>query len=392
MKPSPELIAYFNRVSGYGLLTAGIGGVICVFGYFNLHQQFLAAYQVAFLYWLGMSLGCLALAMIHGMTGGAWGRMVRRIVESGYETLPLMALLFLPIWLGAASIYEWADPEIVQQHEVLQRKAGYLNVAGLQWRSIVYFAIWIISGQALNRYSPNQEHEADSPRSRSLQKVSGLGFMLYGFTFSLAAVDWFMSLEPEWYSTMYALIHIAGQGALALSFALIAAVALRDFKPWSQIVTPVRLNDYGNLMLASVMFWAYCSFFQYLVIWSGNLPEENSWYVHRSQGGWQYLAISLMLLHFAVPFLLLLPRRVKRDAQYLCRIALLLLAMHYVDLYWIVAPGFQRTDDSYHGFTFHWIDPVALVTIGGLWLSVFVWRLSVRIRLPLFDPRFEEVK
>ena len=151
-----------------------------------------------------------------------------------------------------------------------------------------------------------------------------------------------MSLEPEWYSTMYGLIHMAGQAVSGLSLALVVVVALREFEPWSQIVTPGRLNDLGSLLLASVMFWAYVSFFQYLVIWSGNLPEENVWYVHRSQGGWQYLALGLMALHFAVPFLLLLSRRNKRQATSLCRIAALLLVMRYVDLYWMIVPGFQR--------------------------------------------------
>jgi hypothetical protein len=199
-----------------------------------------------------------------------------------------------------------------------------------------------------------------------------------------------MSLEPQWYSTMYGLIHIAGHAVSGLSFAMITIVALKGFEPWWSIVTRARLNDLGNLLLASVMFWAYCSFFQFLVIWSGNLPEENVWYVHRSQGGWQYLAICLVLLHFAVPFLLLLSRSFKQDASSLSRIAILLLAMHYVDLYWMVMPGFQRESAIFKGLVFHWLDLVALVTIGGLWLSVFAWRLSLRIQLPIHDPLFME--
>ncbi len=392
MKLAPELFAHLQQIHRRGLLIGGLAGGLCAISFPSLREQFYPAYLAAFLYWLGLSLGCLAVAMIHGMTGGAWGRMVRRVVEAGYETLPLMAILFLPLWFGAASIYDWADPDVVQHHAVLARKAGYLNLAGFHLRAIAYFAIWMIITWALNRSSPNEERDPDSLRARRLQRVSGLGFMAYGFTFTLAAVDWMMSLEPEWYSTMYALIQIAGQGVASLCFALLVVVQLRSFLPWSRTVTSVRLNDYGNLMLASVMFWAYCSFFQYLVIWSGNLPEENVWYVRRSQAGWQYLAISLILFHFAVPFLLLLSKKIKRDARQLSRIALLLLAMHYVDLDWTVVPGFQSDESAGPGIPFHWLNIATWVAIGGFWLAVFTWRLSIRIRLPIDDPELREGK
>ena len=207
---------------------------------------------------------------------------------------------------------------------------------------------------------------------------------------TLASVDWVMSLDPEWYSTMYGLIHIAGQAVSGLSLALVVVVALREFAPWSQIVTPVRLNDLGNLLLAAVMFWAYCSFFQYLVIWMGNLPEENVWYVHRSQGGWQFLAMCLAGLHFAVPFLLLLSRQQKRQGHDIGRIALGLLLMRYADLYWLIVPGFQRGKSDHHKITFHWLDLAALMAIGGAWLAVFSWRLSARVRLPMYDPDLKE--
>ena len=389
MKPSPELTAFLNRISNIGLVAAGFGTIMCVFGFVS-DRQFYPAYLTAFMYWLGLSLGCMGIAMIHGMTGGGWGLMVRRIVEAGYETLPLMAVLFLPIWLSVPQIYEWADPEFVQHHESVLKKAAYLNVAGFQGRAIGYFAIWIITTWFLNLYTLDEEPQSDSLRGQQLQRASGIGFMIYGFTFTLAGVDWLMSLEPEWYSTMYALIQIAGQGASAFSFAVLVAVMLREFKPWSKIVTTTRLHDYGNLMLASVMFWAYCSFFQYLVIWAGNLPEENSWYMRRSFHGWEILAGSLILLHFAVPFLLLLSRPLKRDPRRLSLIAILLLVMHYVDLYWIIVPGFQREHDNNQGILFLWLAPFAFLAIGGLWMTVFVWRLSIRMRLPIYDPQLAE--
>jgi hypothetical protein len=390
MTPRSELMARLHRLRLIGLIAAMVAGALCTYGYVNLPQRFYPAYLTAFMYWLGMALGCLVAAMVHGMTGGAWGRAIRRVVEAGYQTLPLMALLFVPIWFDVARIYEWADPEIVREHAVLAPKAGFLNVAGFQVRAILYFAVWIAVMLALNILSPNVERSTDSTRVQRLQTCSGLGFIAVGFSFTLAAVDWLMSLEPEWYSTMYGLIHMAGQAVSGLSLALVVVVALREFEPWSQIVTPGRLNDLGSLLLAAVMFWAYVSFFQYLVIWSGNLPEENVWYVHRSQGGWQYLALGLMALHFAVPFLLLLSRRHKRLATSLGGIAALLLVMRYVDLYWIIVPGFQRGSEGIIGFTIHWLDLAAFAAIGGLWLSLFAWQLSVRIRLPMYDPDLTE--
>jgi hypothetical protein len=391
MMVSTELILRLHRLRRVGLITAALAGVACIIGYVIVRDRFYPAYLTAYIYFLAIALGCLALSLVHGMTGGGWGRTIRRVIEAGYETLPLMAALFVPIWMGASRIYPWADPEEVGRHPALARKAGYLNLTGFHLRAIVYFSLWVVVIWMLNRSSPNDERSPDSPRSRRLQRDSGLGFVIYGVTCTLAAVDWVMSLEPEWYSTMYGLIQMAGQGVSGLSFALIVVIAWRTFEPWSQLVSPERLNDLGNLLLTAVMFWAYCSYFQYLVIWSGNLPEENIWYVHRSHGGWQLLAPVLMVLHFAVPFLLLLSRRLKRQATDLARIAGLLLAMRYVDLYWQVVPDFRDSAISPRGLAPHWLDLAAFAAVGGVWLAVFAWRLSVRVPLALFDPQLHEV-
>jgi hypothetical protein len=390
MTPSPALLHQLHRLRLAGLMFATIGGALTLYAWFHLPEQFYPAWLTAWFYWLGMTLGCLVMALLHGMSGGAWGRAVRRVIEAGYQTLPLVALLFVPIWQGVAGIYEWADPEAVRRHAALARKAGYLNIHDFQIRAIIYFALWLAITWVLDRSSPNDEPRLESPRSQRLQRRSGLCFIVYGVTMTLAAVDWVMSLEPEWYSTMYGLLHMAGQAVSGLSLSLVVVAALAQFEPWTRIVTPVRRNDLGNLLLAAVMFWAYCSFFQYLVIWMGNLPEENVWYVHRSREGWQYLAIVLAGLHFAAPFLLLLSRQMKRQSTAICRIAVLLLGMRYLDLYWLIMPGFEQGGSDRRGLTFHWVDLAALAAIGGAWLAVFSWRLSVRIRLPLYDPELTE--
>jgi hypothetical protein len=381
---------FLRRIGLCGLMAALVGGGACVYGYVNIPEQFYPAYLTAYLYWLGMGLGCMGVAMLHGLTGGAWGLAIRRVVEAGYQTLPLLALLFAPLWLNVDRIYEWADPEIMQRNERLARKSAYLNVDGFQTRAIVYFAVWIAITWLLNSSSPNDEPPGDTPRARRLQGISAMGFIAYGLTITLAAVDWVMSLEPEWYSSMYGVLYMGSQAISGMSFALVAVVVLGRFEPWSQTVTAQRCHDLGNLLLTFVMFWAYVAFMQYLVIWSGNLPEESVWYLRRSQGGWEYLVVALMGLSFAVPFLLLLSRRLKRQPPGICAIAVLLLVMRYADLYWLVVPGFQSGETGASRLTFHWLDLAAFVAIGGAWLAIFAWRLQVRVQLPIFDPELLE--
>jgi hypothetical protein len=374
-----------------GLAVACAAGAACAYGYASARNEFYPAYLTAYLYWLGMALGCLAVAMLHGLTGGAWGTAIRRVIEAGFQTVPLMALLFAPIWLGVEQIYEWAHPDAVQHNEHLAGKAAYLNVVWFHRRAMIYFVAWIAIGWLLILSAPNDDPRTDTRRSHRLQRTSAAGLIVYGLTITLAAVDWVMSLEPEWFSTMYGVLYICGQGVSGISFALVAVLLLGDFEPWSRTVTAQRRHDLGNLLLAFVMFWAYVAFMQYLVIWSGNLPEENVWYLRRSQGGWRYVVISLMALHFAVPFLLLLSRQRKRDAAGLFQIAALLLVMRYVDLRWLIVPGFQHADTSARGLAFHWLDLAAMAAIGGAWLALFGWRLLARVKLPIYDPELVEV-
>ncbi|WP_010582170.1 hypothetical protein [Schlesneria paludicola] len=370
--PAKELSRWPSR----GLGVAAIGVILCLLAGRLDRESFLSAYLVAFCYWLSVSLGCLALAMIHGMTGGGWGNMVRRIMDAGYETIPLMALLFLPIGAATALIYPWTDMDYVAIHEALVRKSGYLNQTGFWGRAVVYFLIWIVLAAVIAQFSRPAPKIDELTRARRLQRVSGLGFMAYGFSFSLASVDWMMSLEPLWYSTMYPLIQIAGHGAAGFSFLIIVSYWLQQANPRLSVVTMDRLNDYGNLMLASVMFWAYCSFFQFLIVWSGNLPEETVWYLGRLQHGWGALALGLVVFHFVIPFSLLLSKAIKRDHGRLCLIAGLLLLMHYVDLYWTIMPAIGPTARTASLMNVVVFPLLTLLTVGAAWLSVFAWRLS----------------
>jgi hypothetical protein len=354
-------------------ITFLLATVASAMGWVVSPQHFYSAWLTAFFYWLGISLGCLAWIMVHGMTGGRWGLLIRQILKCSAQTMPLMIVLFAPIWLNVAQIYEWADPESVQHHPELLRKSGYLNVAGFQIRAVAYMALWVGLTWLLSRMSSRLETNQDPELTYNWQRSCGMMFILYSFSMTLAAVDWMMSLEPEWYSTMYGLIHISGQGVSGMAFAIVVLCLLQHVDPWASATTPEKTNDLGNLLLAAVMFWAYCTYFQYLVIWTGNLPEENVWYLRRNKNGWQLVIIVLLSLEFILPFLLLLIRQQKRRLADLARIAWCLLVMRYFELDWLAVPGFPH---GRTGLSFHWIDLAAFAATGAAWIVLFCRQLA----------------
>jgi hypothetical protein len=374
-----------RRTGIIAILAGLVGAAGCVAGYGGGSKEFLASYLVAFLFWLGISLGSMVVCMLHGVTGGGWGLAVRRVAEAAYSTVPLMALAFVPLAMNVRTMYQWADPSRVAIDEVLQKKTHWLNVEAYETRAVVYFGIWIATALLLNLFSPNEDADPDASRNLWLQRVSGAGLILYGFSMTLAAVDWVMSLEPHWYSSMYGVIYWGGQTLAGMSFCVLVVGLLKRHSPWNRVVTTVRRHDLGNLLLTMVMFWAYVSFMQYLIIWSGNLPEESSWYLHRSVGGYELVVLVLMGFHFAVPFALLLSRDIKQRQGWLMAVVAWLLAMRLVDLYWLAMPAFFPKQ-----FTLPWQLPAALAGIGGFWLAAFVWRLSARADLPIYDPELKE--
>jgi hypothetical protein len=339
---------------------------------------------MAYLFWTGIALGCFAIVMLHHMVGGGWGFVIRRLLESGTRTIPLMAVLFLPLFLGLHDLYEWTHSEVVSNDEVLQHKSPYLNVTSFSIRAAAYFAIWMIGAYFLNKWSLEQDRTADRALTRRLQILSGPGLVVYGATVTFASVDWAMSLEPHWFSTIYGIVFMVGQGLATLAFMIIALALLANRKPLSDVVSPQHFHDLGNLMLAFVMLWAYVVFSQFLIIWSGNLPEEIPWYLRRTEGGWQWIAIMLAVFHFALPFVLLLSRGTKRKVRALAMVAVAMIFMRLIDMFWLVAPA-HRT-----GLSIHWLDVAAPIGIGGIWVAAFVWQLKGKALLPIYDPRLEE--
>lgn len=353
---------------------------LCLFGAFTDAQQFFRSYLVAYIYWLGFPLGSLAFLMLHHLVGGRWGFMIQRLLEAAVKTVPIMAVLFLPLLAGMRWVYPWTTGG---EEAVHGGKAVYLSPAFFGARAAVYFAIWIACGYALAKWSLEQDR-GNVSRVGRMQSLSGPGLALYGFTVTFSAIDWVMSLEPEWYSTIYGMMFMVSYGLVGLAFTIIAARVLSDEAPLSQVAAPDRFHDLGNLLLALVMFWAYLAFSQFLIIWSENLTEEIPWYVRRTAGGWRLFALMLIVFHFALPFLLLLSRTVKRRAHYLAWLALLVLIMHWADLLWLIAPAFHP-----QGFYLHWLDFAVLAALGGIWIAAFAHFLSATA-LVANDPRFIE--
>jgi hypothetical protein len=345
-------------------------------------SQFVPGYLTGFLFWVGIAQGCLALTMLHHLVGGGWGLPVRRPLEAGAMTMPLLAFLFVPIVLGLRLAYPWADPSTIAEH---QRR--YLNPSDFTIRAAIYFAVWTALAWFLVKGSRRQDSTESASPSQWLQAISGPCLVVMFFTSTFAAVDWSMSREPAWASTIYGAMWVVGNGVSA--FALMVLVATRlaraGHSEMAEAVTPGRLHDLGNLLLAFVMLWAYMAFSQFLIIWSGNLAEEIPWYVRRTRGGWQWVAITLISFHFIAPFIMLLSRESKRRTASLSVIASLVVAMHGIDVAWLVIPA---TTDA-HAPRIEWasLGGAALSTfaIGAIWLSAFLTILRTAPLVPVHE-------
>ncbi len=362
-------------------LSVGVAALaLCVAGAIASPAQFFRSYLFGYLFWTGVALGCLAIVMLQHLSGGAWGMVIRRMLESGSRTLPLMALLFLPLIPGIRQLYGWSRPD-----NAISYQTAYLNVPFFLFRAALYFLVWLSIAYFLNRWSREQDRTGDLRLARRLQLLSGPGLVLYGLTATFAAIDWVMSLEPHWYSSIFGILIIGGQALSAMAFIIAVAVLLAQHEPLSGVLLPSHFNDLGKLLLTFVMLWAYFAFSQLLIIWSGNLSEEIPWYLHRLHSGWRWVGVLLILFHFALPFVLLLSRDLKRNARALALLAVGVIFMRLVDLFWLTAPEFWP--GSFH---LHWMDIAAPVGIGGVWLAVFAWQLRGWPLLPIGDRYLEK--
>ena len=368
------------------LLAAGaIGAVVSLAGLATNPAQFYQSYLMAYMWCLGATLGCLALGMVHQLSGGAWGVVIRRPIGAATRVLPMLTVLFLPIVAGMKYLYVWTDAAVVAGDEALRHKHVYLNTPFFLARAAIYFLVWNGISYLLNTWGLEQDGTDDLRVTRRMQMLSAGGLLGYGITITFASFDWMMSIEPHWFSTIYGVLVMGGQGLTALAFLIATLAWLVRRAPLDRIVVAAHFHDLGNLMLAFVMLWAYFAFSQFLIIWSGNLPVEITWYLYRLNTGWRVIGVGLMVGHFAIPFILLLSRAVKREAQMLVKVACWILVVRLIDLFWMIAPDLHRG-----GLTASWMDVTLPLSLGSLWLGCVVWQLRLRPILPVRDPQFDE--
>jgi hypothetical protein len=383
--PGETLRAQLDRFQVRALQVGGVGLALSFAGSLIWPHRFFASYLVAFLFWIGIALGCVGLTMLHHLLGGSWGLPVRRPLEAGAMTLLPLAVLFLPLVSNLPNLYPWARPEEVRLDADLYHKSSYLNVSFFLIRAVLYFAIWITFAFLLNRWSRVQDSSADPAPTHRLQQLSGPGLVFLFLTSTFAAIDWAMSLEPRWASTIFGAMLIVGEALSTLALMIAVAILLAADQPMREAATPSRLHDLGNLLLAFVMLWAYMAFSQFLIIWSGNLAEEIPWYVRRTHGGWQWVALLLIGFHFFLPFFVLLFRESKRQSRLLFQVAWFVIVMHLIDLVWLVIPASVDATSP----RIPWEDfPLILAAtagIGGIWMATFLWHLKRGPLIPLND-------
>ena len=376
-----------DRLQRGAAAAAAVGILGLLVGLFLNPTQFFRSYLFAFLFWTGIGVGCLSIVMIHHLSGGAWGVVIRRILEAGARTLRFAALFFLPLAFGLPRVYEWARPEAAQD-EALRHKSLYLNVPFFLGRAAFYFLAWGTLSYFLGKWSLQMDRDPDPRLSKRLEALSGGGLVLMGLTITFSSVDWGMSLDPHWFSTIYGLMFMIGQALSALAMVIVMVSLIGNEPPLLGVIRPSQVHDLGKLLLAFVMVWAYLSFSQFLIVWSGNLPEEIPWYIRRLGPGWRWLALALVVFHFFLPFLLLLSRELKRNARTLGMVAGGVLLVRLVDLFWLVGPDVQGHG---HGFTVHWLDLAAVAAVGGAWVWTFAGHLKDRPLLPLGEPELREM-
>ena len=376
-----------NGVQRGGIIIGILASAIAVIAAFTLAPApFFHAYLYTYLFFIGITLGSLALAMLHYLAGGNWGIVIVRTAKSASKSLWLLALLFIPIIAGLHYLYPWADSSIVARDPVLQHNQVYLNPTFFVIRAVLYFAVWLFLSYRLVSWSQLEISRADLAFWRRFQRFSAIGLIAYAFTMTFAGIDWLMSLQPDWYSSIYGMLVIISQVLLALAFSIALTPILSRYKPLSDFITPGLYRDLGAMLLALVMAWAYLAFSQLLIIWAGDLPREISWYLNRTQGGWIWVGIFIFLFQFAIPFAFLITLRAKRDARIMAGLSILIITFSLVNLYWEVKPIFSPAHLS-----IHWLDILVPIAVGGLWMAVFIYYLKRTPPLVVPEQKIQEI-
>lgn len=373
-----DFLSAIHRVHRIALGAAIVGSVGCILGGVANQPQFYHSWLVAWLIFTGISCGSLVIVMMQALTGGQWGVAVQRLSEAAMLTLPLLAVFFVPVLIGIHDLFPWSRADALSAHPKWEHKVGYLNLPFFALRGFLFFAILGALAFRIRYWSVLQDKEGGILPGKRIRILSGGGLVVYVLAMNFISTDWVMSLAPDWYSTVFVVIFMAGQflSALALMTLLLAISA--GCAPFAELIQAKHFHDLGNLLLTFVIFWIYVSFSQFLIIWSGNLPKEISWYLQRRAGGWKLVAVFLMIFQFLIPLGLLLFRGIKRNPNRLALVSILILCANIVNVYWLVAPAFHPD-----GVQFHWLDLATLIAIGGFWTIVFLRFLKQQPLLPL---------
>jgi hypothetical protein len=384
-EPSKELLGDLDRVRRRALPVALVGAALCVGGAALDPTQLLRSYLIAIMFWLSIAVGSWAILMLQYVARGAWGVVIRRTLEAASRTLPALGLLFTPILLGLPRLYIWADEAVAHADPHIHHKAAYLNVPFFIGRALFYFVVWSALAYFLNRLSAEQDRTGDPKLQERTRRWSAVGLLAYCVTMTFASIDWLMSLSPHWVSSIFGVYVIGGQGVATMAFAVVAALFLSRREPMASAIRTRHFHDLGKLLLAFVMLWSYFGISQFLIIWSGNLPEDSPWFLDRIRGGFKWVSLGLVVFHFALPFMLLLSRDTKRNAKRLAAVAGFLLVMRVVDLYWLVAPAF-----SPRRVVVHPLDLIAPITVGAVWIWLLAGELKKKPLLPAREPMLAE--
>ncbi len=358
----------FSAASSYRTkfaLPALVGMGLMVFGFLINRHQFFLSYLQGYSFAIALPLGCLALLMIHTLTGGNWGWTIRPFLEAGTKTLPAMTVLFVPVALGLTTIYSWTNPEIMAHDPGLQAKEIYLNAPFWVKRAIGYFIVWNILAFWLRRWLIQSPENVDMKKLHRVQRLSAGGLLIFVLTVSFAAIDWVMSIEPHYFSSIFGAIALVGQGMSAFALSVISLIWLNKSSP-NPWLTERNLHDLSKFLFMTVMLWGYMSLSQFLIIWAGNLPEETFWYYERSQGGWWYVSFLLPIFQWALPFCLLLSATMKKRARYVTWVAMFLLFGRAFEQIWLIAPGTRIGT-----FPIQWMDIAAPIGLGGCFAALY---------------------